>query len=332
MKNYKKLLLAKGRSFRKLSWVLLFFLSSSKLSFAEDSSSKFQHVKDVVFKEAYTSRPNYKVSTKLFGPRGNNPENKLLQAAKRSLNEPRDLIRFPAKQKLFNANGICFSGVWQIDESYNKDLAAFTGLFAPNTKENIIARVSVALSGTKQKHKRSFGMAIKFFPSNHPHSLNAFVLNSFGGVRVKHALDLSFDNQPSLGSLPNIASLPTVLRIKSDLEKADLSSGAKKAQFAFRPISHLANYDNSQIAHSPQWLRLEPLTSQRVDLDDFRDELSLDNYTEQEIIYRIQVATKAAKKSQAVWQTIGKLTFSESIVSPACDQQLHFQHPTLAKE
>ena len=59
---------------------------------------------------------------------------------------------------------------------------------------------------------------------------------------------------------------------------------------------------------------------------------SLDNYTEQEIIYRIQVATKAAKKSQAVWQTIGKLTFSESIVSPACDQQLHFQHPTLAKE
>ena len=123
MKNYKKLLLAKGRSFRKLSWVLLFFLSSSKLSFAEDSSSKFQHVKDVVFKEAYTSRPNYKVSTKLFGPRGNNPENKLLQAAKRSLNEPRDLIRFPAKQKLFNANGICFSGVWQIDEFYNKDLS-----------------------------------------------------------------------------------------------------------------------------------------------------------------------------------------------------------------
>ena len=110
MKNYKKLLLANDSSVRQLLWVLLFFLSSSELSFAKNNSSKFQHVKDVVFKEACTSRPNYKVSTKLFGPRGNNPENKLLQAAKRSLNEPRDLIRFPAKQKLFNANGICFNG------------------------------------------------------------------------------------------------------------------------------------------------------------------------------------------------------------------------------
>ena len=330
MRNYINLALIHISFTRKLIWTLLFSLSSTNLSFANNNRSDFEHVKNIVFKEAYTTRPDYKVTRKLFGPRGNKPENKLLQAAKRSLNEPRDLINFPAKQKLFNANGICFSGLWQIDKDYsNPNSPAFTGLFTPNTKENILARVSVALSGTKQKHKRAMGMAIKFFPNDHPHSLNAFVLNSFGGIRTKHVLDLSFDNQPNLGSLPNIASLPTVLRIRADLEKADLSSGAKKARFAFRPISHLANYNATQDHRSPQWLRLEPLTSQRLDLDDFRDELSIDNYTEQKIIYLIQVAPKATKKSQATWQTIGKLIFSDSIVSAACDQQLHFQHPTL---
>ena len=332
MRNYKKFKLIYDGLARKLFCALLLFFCTVTQSFAKDTKSHYLHVKNIVFKEAYSSRPNYKVSKKLFGPSGNKAENKLLQAAKRSLNEPRDLINYPANQKLFNANGICFSGLWQIDESYNIGSAAYTGLFTPNTKEEIIARVSVALSGTKRKHKRAFGMAIKFFPSDHPHSLNAFVLNSFGGVRTKHALNLSFDNQPSLGSLPNIASLPTVLRIKADLEKADLSSGAKKAKFAFRPVTHLANYNSLEAYNSPQWLRLEPLTSQRVNLDDFRDELSVENYTEQELVYSIQVAAQASKKSQANWQTIGTMTFSQSITSKACDQQLHFQHPTLLNE
>lgn len=286
-------------------------------------------IKRIVFEKPYASRPDYIVSHKLFGKAGITDDNKLFQAAKRSLNDHRDLIEFPAGQKLFNANGICFSGTWTIHSDAQEK--KFTGVFAKGTQENVIVRASVALSGTTQKDKRAFGMAIKLFPKDSAHSLNAFVLNSFGGVRTKHVLDLTMNNEPSLGGLPRFGDVRTALRIKSDLEKADRHSGAEKAQYAFRPITHLANYQNKESFHSPKWLRLSPTSVERVDKNDFRDELAIQNYAQQKLVYAISVANKTEKKSQAQWQVIGNLMLTESVTSAACDQQLHFKHPKLEK-
>ena len=296
--------------------------------------STFEHVKDVVFAEPYAQLPNYKVNKKLFGKSNNSDQNKLLSAAKRTLNDSRDLIHFPQGQKLLQANGICFVGEWSINAT--KEAVTnnrYTGLFQAGVSTPVIVRASVALSGTQQKNKRAFGMAIKFFNNKNGQtlpSLNAFVLNSFGGVVKKHVLDLSLDNQPTLGSLPKFSDLRTALRLRKDLEKADREQGTKKPKFAFRPITHLADYQTPGEKNSPKWLRLKAITTTRVDENDFRDELRVENYENNEIIYSIEVAPDSGqKKSKAQWQSIGTMKLRESITSAACDKNLHFMHPSL---
>jgi len=291
--------------------------------------SRFEHLKKTIFSQPYQELPYYKVNRKRFGPSSNTEKNKLLQAARRTFDDPSDLITLPTGQKLLNANGICFIGEWRITEKNS-----FTGLYKQGTISPAIIRSSVALSGTQQKHKRSFGMAIKLLPSDlgQAPSLNAFVLHSMGGIKTKHLLDLSMDNQPPLGNLPSWRDLSTALRLRSDLEKVDKEKGAQKPSVSYRPVSQFAQYkqDNDKVI-APKWLRLSPLTKMRVDEDDFRDELNVSSYPNQQIRYTIEVAadTDNGKKPKALWQTIGELTLKESVVSESCDTRLHFQHPTL---
>ena len=74
--------------------------------------SRFENLKRVIFETPYTELPNYQVKLKTFGKSGKGEENKLLVAARRTLNDDRDLIDFPGGQKLLQANGICFAGQW----------------------------------------------------------------------------------------------------------------------------------------------------------------------------------------------------------------------------
>jgi len=75
------------------------------------------------------------------------------------------------------------------------------------------------------------------------------------------------------------------------------------------------------------------MDEQRVDQNDFRDELNTKNYANNLIRYRIEVAgdnnDASQKKKNAQWLDIGVLELTQSITSPACDLNLHFQHPTL---
>jgi len=71
-------------------------------------------------------------------------------------------------------------------------------------------------------------------------------------------------------------------------------------------------------------------TQTRVEQDDFRDELSLSRYPDQQIVYHLEVAKdNDGKKASASWQRIGRLILQESVTSKVCDARLHFQHPTL---
>jgi len=317
--------------------IILMVFSANSNSYAQstdeldksDIPTRFEQLKNELFEEPYSSLPYYKVSRKLFGPSRNNDKNKLLHAARRTFDDSSDLIEFPAGQKLLNANGICFTGRWRIT-----DENSFSGLYRQGSDVPAIVRASVALSGTRQKHKRAFGLAIKLLPDDlqTAPSLNAFVLHSMGGTRTKHVLDLSMDNAPPLGRLPSFRDLSTALRLRSDLEKADKEKGATKPSVSFRPVTAFANYStDKQSINSPKWLRLSPLTTTRVDQDDFRNELQVTAYPEQQIRYAIEVAANSdnGKKSTAQWQTIGQLVLDNSVTSLACDTRLHFQHPTL---
>jgi len=292
---------------------------------------RIKKLSDALFTTPYSELPYYKVNRKLFGPSGDKQDNHLLQAARRTFDDSSDLIDLPSGQKLLNANGICFIGQWKINQDN-----PFTGLYKSGTQSTAIVRASVALSGTQQKHKRAFGMAIKLLPDDlhSSPSLNAFVLHSIGGTKTEHVLDLSMDNQPPLGRLPSFRNLSTALRLRNDLEKADKEQGAKKPSVSFRPINHFAHYQ--QVPSSviePKWLRLRAITQTRVDKNDFRDELNIKHYPNNEIRYEISVAAQDNKerKSKAKWHSIGELVLTQSVTSQACDTRLHFQHPKLTQ-
>jgi len=177
-------------------------------------------------------------------------------------------------------------------------------------------------------------MAIKLLPNDleDKASLNIFVLDSISGVITKNILDLELDNAPRLGSLPPLTKITTALRMRRDLENADKSNGATKPDVTYRPVNHLAKYKtNPDKVISPRWFKLKALTTQRVDQDDFRNELRVEHYLDQKISYQIDVAgnhnDKKAKKTNAQWQTVGTIDLSESITSSSCDLNLHFQHP-----
>ena len=319
--------------------ILSIFLSSTMANanaeisaHSEDSvgndNARYQTLKEKIFRQPYTDLPYYKVTKALFknNNKSSSKKNKsqLLIDAKRTLSSSEDFLNIERQQKLLQANGICFAGKWHINRE-----SKFTGLYQLNAEVPVIARASVSFSGTLQKERRALGLAVKLLPTDlgDSPSFNVFSLHSVGGVKTKHLLDLTLDNEPELGRIPRIQDITTALKLKSVLLKADRESGSKKPSVTYRTIAPLASFNESNPV-APRWIRFSAANSERIDLDDFRNELRVENYANRQLIYRIEVGSdQRSKKSKAQWQTIGELIFSESVTSKACDTQLHFPHP-----
>ena len=285
------------------------------------SALRFSEVKKRVFSDPYPFFPHYKVSKKLFDQAG---ENLLLRHAKRTLASKADFVELASGQKLLQANGICFAGTWEMGEN-----SPYTGLYEKGVRIPAIVRASVSLNGTTQSEKRAFAIAVKLFPSNQ-HSVNFFLMHSLGGTRTKHVLSLPLTNEPQLGELPPFSQLFTAYRLEQDLESADKMFSGDKANARFRPVSHLADI-NTESSISPYWLRATASSqTPLVDKDDFREELNVAHYPNREIVLDIHAAPfNANGADNAVWQDIGRLKLTESVVSLTCDTRLHFAHPTI---
>ena len=312
-----------------VSLTLASFLSGLITSADALANPRFLELKNEIWEQPYEQLPQYQVKAKNFGKRGNSEDNHVLKAGKRTLKSSADLIELPTPHKLLQANGICFTGRWRI----NSD-SPYSGLFSNMTDVASIVRASVSLSGTKQSNKRAFGLAIKLLPDdlgNSP-SLNIFTLNSLGGVINKHVLNLPVDNEPDFGQVPKFSDIGTALRLKADLQRAekqhlqDIGDVNAKANVTYRGLDHVAAYNSEQVT-SPKWIRLSAAQNERIDLDDFRDELDLQHYSDNSIVYTIEVAASAKSKKKAQWLEIGELSLTDSVSSLACDTRLHFQHP-----
>ncbi len=290
---------------------------------ADQRQNRYHAVKDVIFATPYDSLPYYKVSKALFKSKEKGAESRLLKDARRTLSSSDDLLSKDRGQKLLQANGICFAGEWVIDQG-----STFSGLYKQTTRVPVIARASVSFSGTKQNERRALGLAVKLFPNDlgPSPSLNIFTLHSVGGVKTKHLLDLSLDNEPPLGRIPRFQDISTALKLKSELLKADKEAGSATPSVTFRTVAPLAEY-KEQNTIAPRWLRFSAANKIRIDKLDFRDELRVEHYPNGQLIYQIEVADQVKqKKSKAQWQTIGQLVLNESVTSKACDTQLHFAH------
>ncbi len=337
--------------------LVLLKAASASINTLATSAQKdvFDTVKSSVFSDPYPYLPQYKVTRDNFD---SNDENVLLKHAKRTLLSHANFIDLGTEHKLLQANGICFSGTWKINRH-----SPYSGLYLAQTEVPVIVRASVSLSGTKQRDKRAFGIAIKLFPDlTSEVTENIFLMHSLGGTKTKYVANLPMTNEPALGELPPFSQLLTAYRLESDLEEADKAFSGNKANARFRPVSQLANVvtltkkslgaekqaketktsnaskasDNtrntsSKNSNGPYWLKAshKPGTP-LVDKDDFRDELSLQHYPNHTLTWILSAAPFHKKGiDKATWQEIGELTLTESVVSLTCDTKLHFNHPII---
>ncbi len=292
--------------------------------------SAFADVERVVFANPYAQLPRYQVTEAELDEEtgGGETANRLLAAARRTLSVRHDLIQFEGGRKLFQANGRCFSGTWNITER-----SAFSGYFAAGSKGLVIVRASVSLSETTRGHKRAFALAGKIFPTLDPaqvvKTVNFFAMENLLGTYDDYFLDAVMDNEPEVSGLPGgLSQFFLGLRISGDLETADREVSGDAANVRYRPVRPIAAIDAPSVA-APRWMRLTvaPETV-RVDADDFRDELALANYPGKRLVFDVAAAANhAGGKASAEWRRLGYIELTRDVVSHGCDARLHFAHP-----
>jgi len=111
----------------------------------EYDGSTFAEVREAVFSGVYAQLPFHRglgLATML----------QFINASARNLADKRDIR--PCYDKLIHANGICYTGVWRIDQD-----SPYTGYFAKGSEGLVIARLSVAGPQLTHGHRRAFGIA-----------------------------------------------------------------------------------------------------------------------------------------------------------------------------
>ena len=265
--------------------------------------STFAEVKEVAFSGPYDVLPNHK---------GVGPTTvlQLLNDAARNLHDRRDIR--PAYNKLIHSNGICYTGLWEIDQP-----SPYTGYFATGSRGLLIVRASVAGPFLKQGFKRALGIAAKVYPTLNPHEQvwpgNFVTVSSLSGSRAKHILDVEPLNYPSVGR-----ALPANVINRLFFRLVDTRPGYRQLY----PISTLGLKRGDRIV-TPDLMLLRPAEgTPRIDAKDFRDEMRLKNYGGT-LVYDILVKSFAA----ASWTRIGKMTFTEDAISEGGDKRLNFWIP-----
>jgi len=298
---------------------LLLSLSACSSQIQQNMSKKeyktsFKDVWNLIKSDPYKKLPQREVSYfKLSKGEG------IEHSSWRTLNDQSDILA-PFK-KLAHPNGICFRGVWKIDETNDYD-----GYFKKGSEALVIARASTAMSNTKSGATRAFGFAAKLFPTmdetlqNREPSANVFLIEDLGGTDAKHFLDVSLTNEPSVSfTLEAVLNTAYGLKVAHSFAQADKNPAIRQLY----EVSSLAESKEKKV-NTPKWLKIVSSSQKRVDAVDFREELTIEK--NKKLVFDIFVANLKSNMKKN-WEKIGTITLNESVVSEACDARLHFHHP-----
>ncbi|PIP88899.1 MAG: hypothetical protein COW01_04915 [Bdellovibrionales bacterium CG12_big_fil_rev_8_21_14_0_65_38_15] len=246
-------------------------------------------------------------------------KDKIKKNAKRTLSDRSDIL--PQFNKLAHPNGICLKGTWNIDQE-----SIYSGYFKKGSKALIIARASTALSHTKRGKYRAFGFAGKIFAQDENDfdskvkTANFFMVDDLGGTKAEHYTDVAMLNEPAVSKTTDvIIHVAYAIKLALTFGKADNNAG-------IRQLYEISELGNDKNVITPKWMNVQARVQNKIDEDDFRDELNVDNY-QGELVFDISVANKEDEQGQKNWKRIGTINFNESIVSNSCDHRLHFHHP-----
>jgi hypothetical protein len=270
----------------------------------EYRGTSLNRIKQVVWSDIYETLP-YHVG---LGPL------KLVQFfnhACRNLADKRDLL--PYFDKLIHPNGISFTGTWEITAS-----TPYTGYFQTGSKGLVLVRASVAGLLTQSGTYRSFGIGGKVFPTMDPDEVvypgNFVTVSRLSGIRTKHIVDIEMTNRPTVGLDPAANLVSRVI-----FRLMDKRPGFRQ----LHPVSRLGLAEcEPDVTPDLMMLRITAGTP-RVHRKDFRDEMRLEHYPGNQLVYDILVRNL----DDAAWNTIGKMVLTDYAISESGDKRLHFWIP-----
>lgn len=261
----------------------------------------------------------------------------MLADAGRTLDSTAD-IRAPF-QRILHPNGVCLVGEWIMDKS-----SPYSGLFKQGSRFPIIARASPPHEEVvpRKSHMFSFGIVGKVFPSEDPQlavkTANFITQTDIGGYlspksKILYS-DLAMANAPDVTAVNRGAVLPAFSVLGNVLDQVD----AMTTQRQIYPLAEA--HKAGETTRTPQFMKLtlDPSLDTPGDGEeqDVRLEIWRHLQTKGPLIYDVTVSDDGRvigpaflRKSFVHWDTapIGRIVFTEAILSQACDDQIHFQHP-----
>jgi hypothetical protein len=318
--------------------------------------SRFRDVKAAIFANPYQPvwgapntppLPHYKTTNKSVYagsfPGGLPPQFKL--ASIRALDSTADL-RWGEDgtgfRRLVRPHGVCVTGIWAITADN-----PYSGYFKQGSQGLVIARISAGVTMTLRGRRRSYGIALKLYPTvdeTHEHLLhtaNVFLVDDLGGTTASHLTEVELTNAPQVTGFNRGNEIPILL--KEGLVFALVDRMATMRQVY--PIAELGQAAHAP-TYAPAFLRVKAAAGQPViDEPDVRHEVLAHIFDkgnpqpQRTLSLEIAVSETGKKSGFAFfpkgqrhtithWQTIGQLTFNDGVASYNGDFVLHFRHPT----
>lgn len=311
--------------------------------------SVFSQLKAAVWQRPYDSLPIYHLSRdRLFSE-------EFERNSARTIDTHVDLLE-TERLKIVHPNGICLTGVWQINQEN-----PYSGYFAKGRRGLVLARISsegdqVALPNkskpvsdhwTGQKYI-SYGLAAKLFPTGDVEDPRPYrpahliVQTDIGGQASGDVSTVAMTNAPDVTvKRRGFAADGFVGGGVRILARSGRAFDAVDEQNTIRQTYEIAELDKPAATptSAPKYLKLTAAPRDRRQLGEGDFRLAIEKYIENRgaLSFDIWVANRGKKvtitpllqktRVEDPWIKIGELTFTDAVNSRACDARLHFHHP-----
>jgi hypothetical protein len=173
-------------------------------------------------------------------------------------------------RRLVRPNGVCITGVWEITAD-----SPYSGYFKKGKRGLVIARISAGKTMTLRGIRRSFGIALKLYPTvdekheNLLQTANVFLVDDLGGTTASHITDVELTNAPQGTGFNRGNEIPILLKEGFVFELVDRMATVRQVY----PISELGKAPDEQ-TNAPEFMRLKASSEHStIDEEDVRNEI-----------------------------------------------------------